>query len=203
MSIKEQVDFAKEELSQDEKLLAGLIKAERFYRRNKVLIIAVAALLVVGGIGYQAMEYMKQQRLLAANEAYLRLTADPSDREALKRLQEKNPALAALFELDRAVAAGDVKGLKALEKNSDPVVSALAAYHVAALEKSAQDLKNYRMKSGALVKDFALFDEAYLLLKAGKSAEARERLNRIAEGSPLSPAARMLAHYGVSAKGGE
>ena len=36
MSLKEQMDFAKEELSQDEKVLAGLIKIERFYKKNKV-----------------------------------------------------------------------------------------------------------------------------------------------------------------------
>ncbi|WP_300366684.1 hypothetical protein [Hydrogenimonas sp.] len=197
MSIKEQVEFAKEELTQDEKLLAGLIKAERFYKRNKVMILALAAILVFGGIGYGVMGYLKEQRLLKANEAFLKLRANPADENAMKILKQENPALADLLAVQRAISEEDEAALKTLQSNSDPLVSDLASYHLGALERRSGDLKNYRMKSGALLKEFALFDEAYLLMRDGKVKEAKERLAMIPENSPLGPVAKMLVHYGV------
>jgi len=196
VSIKEQMEFAKEELTQDEKLLAGLIKAERFYKRNKMLILGIVGIVVVGGVGYGLMDYMKERRLLNANEAFLALQADPNDAAALKRLKEENPALAALFEVREAIAAGDTAALKKLADAKDPVVADLAAYHAAAYDRDEKKLQAYRMKSGVLLKDFALLDEAYLLVEAGKIEEAHDRLAMIPDGSPLKPAATMLAHYG-------
>ncbi|WP_457596199.1 hypothetical protein [Hydrogenimonas sp.] len=204
MSIKEQVEYAKEELTQDEKLLAGLIKAERFYKRNKMLILGLAGIVVAGGLGYAVMDYMKEQRLLRANEALLTLQKNPDDKAALQTLESENPQLAALFELSRAVQRGDAATLKKLESNPDSVVKDLATYHAAALKRDRKALNSYRMKSEALVKDFALFDEAYLLIESGDIAKAHDLLALVPEGSPLRPAATMLAHYGVAAaKGGE
>jgi hypothetical protein len=202
VSIKEQMEYAKEELTQDEKLLAGLIKAERFYKRNKTMILALVAILVFGGVGYGVMGYMKEQKLLTANEAFLALKADPTDKKALETLKKENPALAELVLADRAIREGDTKTLERLESSKDPVVADLASYHLGVLEKRADVLKNYRMKSGALLKDFALFDEAYLLMKEGKVKEARERLAMITENSPLKPVAKMLGHYGIAADKG-
>ncbi len=203
MSIKEQVEFAKEELTQDEKLLAGLIKAERFYKRNRVMIVAVAVILVVGGVGYAVMDYVKEQRLLEANQAYLRLQTDPNDKEAMKRLIKANPKLAALFEVKEAIAKGDESALKRLGKSDDPVVADLAAYHLPALQKSRQGLENYRLRSQALLKDFATLDEAYLLMAKGEMKEAKDRLATIREESPLAPVAKMLSHYGIVPSKGE
>ncbi len=205
MSIKEQVDFAKEELTQDEKLLAGLIKAERFYKKNKIAIIALAVILVVGAIGYMAMDYVKEKKLEAANVALLALEKNPDDASALKELKENDPKLAELFLLKKAAGSGDIKSLESLSKSKDSVVSDLASYHLGVWKSDAEKIKNYRMRSGALLKDFALFDEAYLLMKEGKTAEAGERLSMIADNSPLKAVAGMLEHYGVAAgkKGGE
>jgi len=205
VSIKEQVEFAKEELTQDEKLLAGLIKAERFYRRNRFAIIALAVIVVAGGAGYMAMEYVKGQKLERANRALLALEKDPADRAALKSLKENDPELAELFLLREASRNGDLKALESLGRSGDPVVADLAAYHLGVWRRDGEAIRNYRMKSGALLKDFALFDEAYLLMREGKISEARERLALISEESVLKPAATMLEHYGVVAqsKGGE
>ncbi len=202
MSIKEQVEFAKEELTQDEKLLAGLIKAERFYKKNKIAIIALAAILFAGGVGYMAMEYINDRKLEAANAALLKLDKNPADPSAMKILEENDPKLAALFKLKRASETGDLKILESLAKSGDPVVSDLASYHLGVWQADAEKIKNYRMKSGALLKEFALFDEAYLLMKEGREREARERLGLIAGNSPLRAVADMLAHYGIAEKKG-
>ncbi|BDY12282.1 hypothetical protein [Hydrogenimonas cancrithermarum] len=201
MSIKEQVEFAKEELTQDEKLLSGLIKVERFYKRNRLAILAVAVLVVVGGIGYGVMGYLKEQQLLRANAAFLQLQKNPSDKGALETLKKENPPLARLVLLQHATQAGDVSTLETLAESKDEVVSDLARYHLGVWKKSAETIKNYRMQSEALLKDFAIFDEAYLLMKAGEVSQAKERLAMIADSSPLKAAARMLNHYGIAASG--
>ncbi len=202
MNIKEQVEYAKEELTQDEKLLAGLIKIERFYKRNKMMILSLAAIVVLGGIGYGVMGYLKEQKLLKANEAFLQLKANPDDNKALDVLQRENPSLTELVRVNRAIRQGDVKDLEALRSSHDPVVADLAEYHLGVLKKSSEALKSYRMKSGALLKDFALFDEAYLLMRDGKIKEGRERLALIGKDSPLKPVAEMLEHYGVASNKG-
>ncbi len=204
MSIKEQVEFAKEELTQDEKLLAGLIKAERFYKKNKLALIALAVIVFAGGIGYAAMEYINNRKLEAANVALLKLDKNPDDSSAMKQLEENDPKLAALFMLKKASETGDIKRLESLSRSKDALVADLASYHLGVWQADAEKIKKYRMKSGALLKEFALFDEAYLLMKNGKESEARERLSLISEDSPLSAVAEMLAHYGIAdKKGGE
>ncbi len=205
MSIKEQIDYAKDELTQDEKLLAGLIKIERFYKKNRVAIIALAVILLFGAVGYMGMEYYKNKRLEAANRALLTLSKSPDDASALKLLKENDPQLAELFELKKAVGSGDIKSLESLSGSEDAVVSDLAAYHLGAWKRDAEKLKGYRMRSEALLRDFALFDEAYLLMKEGRIEEGAQRLSMIESDSPLKAVAQMLEHYGVakSKKGGE
>jgi len=200
VGIKEQVEFAKEELTQDEKLLAGLIKVERFYKRNKIPLLGLAAALTVGTLFYGVTGYLEQQRLERANAAFLTLEKNPADEAALKTLENENPKLAALFMLDRAVKSGDVKALEGLVANKDETVADLAAYHVAALRKEEAKLKAYRMRSEALLKDFALLDEGYLLMRQGKIAQGRKCLASIDKNSPLARVAKMLTHYGLSEK---
>ena len=51
MSIKENVDYIKEELSSQEKFLENFVKGERFYKKYKTLIFAFIAIAILGGIG--------------------------------------------------------------------------------------------------------------------------------------------------------
>lgn len=197
MSIKEQVKFVKEELTQDEKLLEGLIKVERFYKKNRLAILALSISVVIGGIGYGVMEYVKEQHLLKANSALIKLQSNPSDSSSLKNLKEYNPSLYELYILKEATTSGDIKKLEELVSSKDETISDLAMYHVAIFKNSLSQIKDYRLKSTSLLKDLALFDEAYLLLKSGKVDEAKSRLAQIQETSSVKPVAKMLEHYGV------
>ncbi|WOE70928.1 hypothetical protein RZR97_04980 [Hydrogenimonas thermophila] len=197
MSIKEQVEFVKEELTQDEKLLEGLIKVERFYKKNRLAILALSISVVIGGIGYGVMEYVKEQHLLKANSALIKLQSNSSDSSSLKILKEYNPSLYELYILKEATTNGDIKKLEELVNSKDETISDLAKYHVAIFKNSLSQIKDYRLKSTSLLKDLALFDEAYLLLKSGKVDEAKSRLAQIQETSSVKPVAKMLEHYGI------
>ena len=163
MSIKEQVEFVKNELTQDEKIFTGLLKVERFYKRNRLAIIAILAFVVIGGIGYGVMEYLNEQRLLRANEAFLTLQKNPSDKKALEILKKENPALAELVLLQQATKEGDLKVLESLTASQDHLVADLSRYHLSVWKSDPEAIKAYRMQSEALLRDFAIFDEAYLL----------------------------------------
>jgi len=182
---------------QDEKLLEGLIKVERFYKKNRLAILALSISIAIGGIGYGVMEYVKEQQLLKANSALLKLQSNPSDTNALKILKENNPALAELFLLKEATISGDIKTLEELVKSKDETISDLAMYHIAIFKNSLSQIKEYRLKSSALLKDLATFDEAYLLYKNGKVDEAKNILAQISEVSPVKSVAKMLEHYGI------
>ena len=197
MSIKDQVEFVKEELTQDEKLLESLIKVERFYKKNRLAILAVFVSFVVGGVGYGVMKYVKEQQLLKANSALLKLQNNPSDTDALQVLKDNNPSLARLFLLKEATISGDMEILEKLAKSKDEIVSDLAMYHMAIFKNNLSQIKEYRLKSSALLKDLAIFDEAYLLCKNGKIDEAKDMLAQISEVSPIKSVAKMLEHYGI------
>jgi len=143
------------------------------------------------------MEYVKEQHLLKANSALLKLQNNPSDTNALKVLKENNPALAELYLLKKATLSGDIKKLEELEKSKDETISDLAMYHIAIFKDSLSQIKEYRLKSSALLKDLALFDEAYLLYRSGKIDEAKSRLAQIHETSSVKEVAKMLEHYGI------
>ena len=197
MSIKEGIEFAKEELTQDEKVLESLIKVERFYKKNKIAILSISAALILGGIGYSVMEYMKEQKLLKANSALLKLQNNSKDINSLKILKKNNPSLANLYLLKEAILNKDIKILKELSKSKDKIVSDLSLYHLSVFKKSRSQIKEYRLRSDSLLKDLAIFNEAYLLFKDGKIEDGKRLLTLILQDSPIKPIANMLDHYTI------
>ncbi|ADV47247.1 hypothetical protein [Nitratifractor salsuginis] len=186
MSLKEELNYVKEELSSDEKLLESAFKLERFYKKNKVAIWAVI-LVAVLGFGGKAIYGAYQEHLEAkANEALLRLEKNPADQAALKELESANPKLYALYRYSTAVDQGKVEPLKSLEGSEDPRLKDLSTYHVAVLSKKPGNSRYYH--------DLSLVEQAYEALKAGKKAEARSKLALIGENSPVAGIARLLRH---------
>jgi predicted negative regulator of RcsB-dependent stress response len=186
VSLKDELNYVKEELSSDEKLLESAFKLERFYKKNKLAIWAVLLLIVVG-FGGKALYGAYQEHLEAkANEALLQLEKNPSDQAALKKLESANPKLYALYRYSSAVDRRQVKPLQTLAASEDPRIRDLAAYHVAVLSQKPGSSRYYH--------DLSLVEKAYEALKAGKKAEARSQLALIGENSPVAGIARLLRH---------
>ena len=93
MSIKDNVDFVKEELNSEEKFLEGFVKIERFYKKYKLIIITAVVIVVGGIIGYYVSNYFKKQTKLEANIAFNKVLENPNDKAALDTLKEKNKQL--------------------------------------------------------------------------------------------------------------
>ena len=69
MSIKENVDYVKEELNSQEKFLESFVKGERFYKKYRTLIFASIAIIVIGAIGLVIKKNVDESNKLEANLA--------------------------------------------------------------------------------------------------------------------------------------
>jgi hypothetical protein len=190
MSFKDDVEYVKEELGSDEKLLENAFKLERIYKKHKYKIWTLLAVLVLGLGGKAAYGAYTDYRLSEANEALLSLKKNPDDSSALETLKSKNPELYGLYVYSQAVKRADAKKLSSLETNGDSLLADISAYHAAVLESKAGDSRYY--------KDLSLLEKAYEAIKSGKRREAGELLSLIAENSPVAPVARYLKHYSIS-----
>ena len=197
MSTKENIDYIKQELSNEEKLLESVIKAEKFYKKNKKWILILAMLVVLFGVGTFLYDMKKERDLLQSNEAYSQLLQNPSNEEALKKLQSLNPRLYRLFLYQRAIKRKDIKTLKQIALSDDPVLKELAGYHVAVITKDRHKIEEYLGK-GVILKDLARLEDAYELFKNGDISSGRSQLLLIDKNSEAKPFAILLKHYGVA-----
>ncbi len=192
MSIKDDVNYVKKELSGDEKVLESAFKLETLYKKHKFKIWGVAIALVLFFGGKAIQESMHATQLKTANEAFLVLQQNPTDKASFKILEENNPALLELFFYSEAVKNQDAKTLKTLSSSKNEIIADASAYTVAVLDKKPVD--------SVLYKEMALFEEAYLAIGAGDAKTAKEKLELIDERSPLAVITGFLKHSIIKAK---
>ena len=192
MSIKDDVNYVKKELSGDEKILESAFKIEELYKKYKFVIWGVSAAIILGFLGKTGMDAMHEAKLADANKAFLTLQTKADDTEALQTLKAKNPALFELFSYAQAVKNKDIKALNSLVGSSNAVIADSSKYVVATLDNKSSDSKLY--------KEMALLQEAYLAIKAGDIKSAKAKLELIDERSSLATLASLLNHSTIKAK---
>jgi len=189
LGIKENLKAVKEEISTEEQFLEGMIKGERFFKRNKVYIIGLLASVVVATASYGAYNVWEQERLKSSNEAYAILLKDPMNENALRTLKEKNSALYELLMFQTAVTKGDVESLKQLSMQSkNPIIKDLITYQLAQAQEGM-------LPKSELFAGMVLLQEGYALLKENKIADAKMKFAQIEANSPLRQIAQNLEHY--------
>ena len=192
VSIKDDVNFVKKELSGDEKILESAFKLESLYKKYKFQLWGVVAALILFFGGQSVMNAMHEAKLVEANEAFLTLQSKSDDANALKALKENNPALFELYSYAQAVKKQDIKALETLATSSNSVIADASGYTAGVLSKKPVDSKLY--------KELALLEEAYLAIGAGDTKVARDKLELIDERSPLSVIAGFLKHSTIKEK---
>ena len=197
LGTKENIEYIKEELSNEEKFLESVIKAEKFFKRYKKPLLALGVVLVLAIVGYSGYEFKKEHDVKEANEALTRLLVNPLDKQAFETLRQKSPKLFRLYRYKVAVENKDLKTLAALASSNDPILSDLARYHLALLKRNDHDLGTYAGEKEAILRDLALLDEAYLLYGKEETSKAHKELSKIDTKSPAAPYALLLGHYGV------
>ncbi|SFV64974.1 hypothetical protein MNB_SV-13-1678 [hydrothermal vent metagenome] len=191
MSLKDDVNYIKKELSGDEKVLESAFKIETLYRKHKLKFAVALVAVVVFFAGKGIEGNMKESALLEANKAFMTLQVKADDKEALATLKENNPALFDVYSYTQAVKDKDIKTLEALSTSKNAVISDASAYH-------ASILKN-KPKSSMLYDDMVLFTQGYLAIKEGKGNVAKVKLEQIDERSPLATITGFLKHSMIKA----
>ena len=189
MSIKENVDYIKEELSSQEKFLENFVKGERFYKKYKTLIFAFIAIVILGGIGLVIKNNIDESNKLKANIAFNKVLQNSTDTQALEELKNTNEKL---YEVALFLQAK--KENKAVEVNI-PLLKELSKYQVALANKNVDELTNLSMQNDFLLKEFAIFNKALLLSNEGKYDDAKATLKLIPQTSKAFELANLLNHY--------
>lgn len=189
MSIKDNVNYVKQELSGDEKVLESALKLETLYNKHKRKIWTLLAVIVLFFAGKIILEAIETSKLNSANEAFLTLQKDPQNSEALDALRSNNPSLYELYRYAGAVKSKDAKSLEELAGSKIPLIADVSGYMKQVLASKSSDSEYY--------KGMSLIEDAYLALKAGRSKEAKAKLDMIDARSPVAPVADLFKHYTI------
>ena len=189
MSLKENVDYIKEELSSQEKFLENFVKGERFYKKYKILIFAFIAIAIIGSIGTVIKGSIDESNKVKANLAFNKILQNSNDSEALLELKNTNEKLyeVALF----LQAKKDAKSAEI----TLPLLKELSQYQEALSNKNIEKLNNLSMQNDFLLKEFAIFNKALLLANEGKYDDAKTALKLIPQTSKAFELANLLNHY--------
>ena len=189
MSIKENVDYVKTELSSEEKFLENFVRSERFFKKYKTLIFAFITIIIVAPIGFLIKNKINESNKFEANIAFNKVLENSNDAKALADLKEKNKEL-----YNVALYLQTKNELKLADINV-PLLKELAKYQTAMANKSITELDNVSMQNDFLLKEFAVFNKALLLANEGKFNEAKTTLALIPQTSKAFELAKLLNHY--------
>ena len=191
MSIKDDVNYIKNELSSEEKFLESFVKTERFFKKYKKLIVVLIIAVIVGSISFFVKTKLDEKNLYEANIA-LSNFLENGNQNSLKQLKEKNRDL---YEIALYLDA------KNEFKNADinlKYLKELLDFQVALLNSNQSELDLVSKKADFLLKDYAIFNQALILVNNQKYAEAREILGKISQDSRAFELATLLKHYLVT-----
>lgn len=189
MSIQDTLNEAKKELSSDEQILVSAFKLEKLYKKHKIKLFSIIAIVALYFGGTAIMNSIQHQKLVVANSAYLTLLTDANNTQALADLQSNNPKLFELYTYQKAMNNLDTTALKELASSKNEIIADLSAYDLAIIEG--------KPAKSEYLEDVALVNNAYLLIKEGKMKEAKEQLEMINEESPVFNIAKIIKHYTI------
>lgn len=192
MSIKENLQVVKEEISSDEKMLESVFRIEAFIKKYKFLFIA----LIVAGLGWiawlYASDYLKEQKAIKSTALMEKIQSNIEDENAWNELKKENAPLYEMMRFSYAIKNNNTQELEQMKNSSNPFISAYSSYEVASLTENFSSLKDGDFS------DLALLQEGYLLVSKKDYTQALSKLNGISNTSELKDFALRIGHYGIT-----
>lgn len=198
MSIKENVDYIKEELSSEEKFLESSVKVERFYKKHKIKIIGLVAVLVLSFVGKSILDYTDYKDKVRANETYLRLLNNPNNTKDIDILKKLNPKLLEVVVYQNAIKNSNIDKLQQIK--NVPFITSLAEYEIAILKKDLNGLNKNSLEDSSLLKELASLNQALLLIEKNRIKEAKIIIKSIPTDSNLNQIVKNIQHYMITKK---
>ncbi|MEA2050586.1 MAG: hypothetical protein U9O56_07635 [Campylobacterota bacterium] len=185
MSLKENVDYIKEEISTQESFIENFFKLEKFYKKYKVAIFSIVSIVIIAFAGSSIYSYTTEQNRLEANDIFNSYLANPSDDKLLESLKQKDTKLYSLaMYIKNSSSLTQVEFFKEISQYS----TAMKTEDLNALNSSIQNQK-------FLLKDFATFNKALIEVNQGNYSAAKETLKLIPITSNVSNLVKMLEHH--------
>ena len=185
MSLKEEVDYIKKEISTEESFIENFFKVEKFYKKYKKVLFGTVGVVIVAVIGISVSTYMSEQTKLKANIAFNEILKNPNDTNALSVLKSSNKKL-----YDIALYMQDKKKATNIE-----FLKELTIYSAAMKNNSSDEISNATQNQKFILKDFAIFNKALIQAKNGKYQDAKESLKLIPVSSEVSSLVNLLKHF--------
>ncbi len=179
MSLKENIEFIKEDISTEEKFFENFFKLEKVWAKYKVGIIGVVSLTAIAFVGIKATNYLALQDTIKANNAFNILMQNPADAQAKEILASTNPKL-----LDIIQNRSQLEFLKEITQ-----------FNIAVDKNDIEAVNKTILNNKFLLKDYAIFQKALIQTINNKFTDAKETLKIIPQNSSVSQLSSRLSHY--------
>ncbi|QOG12904.1 hypothetical protein [Arcobacter sp. FWKO B] len=185
MSLKENLDYVKTELSTQEKFIENFIKAEKIYKKYKGIIIGVGVAAVVIVVALVGLNYIEDQNRLKANVAFNKFLADKNDLQSLEVLKSNNKNLYEIaLHLKDANHIPDVPLFKEIAQFQD------------ALKNNNMDVVNSLLNNNNfLLKEYAIALKVLMDLKSDNVETAKQTLQMLPQDGTSGNLVELLEHY--------
>ncbi len=185
MSLKENIDYMKTELTAQEQFIENFVKAEKVFKKYKTLILGALVgivILIMAMVGY---DYMEEQNKIKANLAFNEFIKDKNNEQALQTIKENNKNLSEI--------AMHIK-----DENHIPDVAVfkeIAMFQNAVKSGDTKTIDSLLSNNNFLFKDYAVVIKALQAIKAGDLTLAEQTIKMLPKDSMSSDLASLLEHY--------
>lgn len=190
MSLKENVEYIKQEISTEEQFFESFFKVEKIYKKYKLLIIGTVIAVLAYFIGTAINDYVKEQNAIAANKAYNILIKNPNDKSAEQQkeiLKEKNEKLLQIVLY---------KNSKDFTLKNDVIyLKQIALFNTAIKNNDIKTLNTLILDTNFVLRDYAIFNKALIQSNNGEFKKAKATLNNIENDSQVTTLSNLLKHY--------
>ena len=197
LSLKENVEYIKEELSAEEKFFEKAVITEKFVKKYKKSLIAGLSAIVILALANVIYTQMEKNRIDEANAQLSKLQLDANNQAAQKKLKQLSPNLYEIWSYANAIATNNFAKMDEIKNKNLPILKDLATYESAQNKQDINQLQSYASKSNAIYRDLAIVQTAIIYMNQNKIEEAKEQLAQININSPLNEIVKVLNHYGV------
>ena len=189
MSLKENVDFIKDEITTEEKFVEGFFKLEKFWKKYKVVTIATISVVIILVTGISINNYLTKQNNINANIAFNELLDNPENKDAQEQLKNINPTLFSIANYinsskNNKTVVTDVEYLKQISQ-----------FNVALNKNDIDAINTISLDPKFLLKEYALFQKALMQTLNKDYKSAKTTLTLIPSNSSVAQLSNQLSHY--------
>lgn len=197
MSVKNNLDFIKNEFSSDEKIIENAFRLEILYKRYKHIVWGILGVVAILVLFMGAKSLIVESNSKKSSEILSSLLENPNDENLRASLKKSNENLYSLFLLKESLDNGNTADLQELGNAKNEFVKYLANYHLGSFER---DLEILERSDKYALGDLAKLESAYMMIQNNKITDAKNILNTIPKDSQLAEIAQILAHTTITKK---